>query len=74
MLPTKFGPAVSEKIFFKSANQDQELPEAVMFYNGLRQNVHLYRGTSIDASYYVSVHLAKGFQWRRLKCEKLMED
>jgi hypothetical protein len=34
----------------------------------------LYRGPSIDASYQVSVHLAKGFQRRRLKCEKLMDD
>ena len=33
----------------------------------------LYRGPSIDASYQVSVHLAKGFQ-RRLKCEKLTHD
>ena len=31
---------------------------------------NLYRGHSIDASYQVSVHLAKGFQRRRLKCEK----
>ena len=28
----------------------------------------LYRGPSIDASYQVSVHLAEGFQRRRLKC------
>ena len=35
---------------------------------------NLYRGPSIDASYPVSVHLAKGFQRRRLKCEKLMND
>ena len=33
-----------------------------------------YRGPSIDASYQVSVHLAEGFQRRRLKCEKLMDD
>ena len=33
-----------------------------------------YRGSSIDASYPVSVHLAKGFQRRRLKCEKLTDD
>jgi hypothetical protein len=33
-----------------------------------------YRGPSIDASYQVSVHLAKGFQRRRLKCEKLTDD
>ena len=34
----------------------------------------LYREPSIDASYQVLVHLAKGFQRRRLKCEKLMDD
>ena len=34
----------------------------------------VYRGPSIDASYQVSVHLAKGFQRRRLKCEKLTDD
>jgi len=33
----------------------------------------LYRGPYIDASYQVSVHLAQGFQRRRLKCEKLTE-
>jgi hypothetical protein len=32
---------------------------------------NLYKGPSIDASYQVSVHLAEGFQRRRLKCEKL---
>ena len=31
-----------------------------------------YRGPSIDASYQVSVHLAKGFH-RSLKCEKLTD-
>jgi hypothetical protein len=35
---------------------------------------NLYRGPSIDASYQGSVHLAKGFQRRRLKCEKLTDD
>jgi hypothetical protein len=34
----------------------------------------LYKGPSIDASYQVSVHLAEGFQRRRSKCEKLMND
>jgi hypothetical protein len=33
-----------------------------------------YREPSIDASYQVSVHLTKGFQRRRLKCEKLTDD
>ena len=31
---------------------------------------NLYRGPSIDAPYHVSVHLAEGFQRRRLKCER----
>jgi hypothetical protein len=35
---------------------------------------NLYRGPSIDASYQVSLHLAEGFQRRRLKCEKLTDD
>jgi hypothetical protein len=35
---------------------------------------NFYRGPSIDASYQVSVHLAEGFQRRRLKCEKLTDD
>ena len=34
---------------------------------------NLYREPSIDASYQVSVHLAEGFQRRKLKCEKLMD-
>jgi predicted pyridoxine 5'-phosphate oxidase superfamily flavin-nucleotide-binding protein len=35
---------------------------------------NLYRGPSIDAAYQVLVHLAEGFQRRRLKCEKLMDN
>jgi hypothetical protein len=35
---------------------------------------NLDRGPSIDASCQVSVHLAEGFQRRRLKCEKLTDD
>jgi hypothetical protein len=34
----------------------------------------LYKRPSIDGSYQVSVHLAKGFQRRRLTCEKLTDD
>jgi hypothetical protein len=41
-----------------------------MFVNGSGQNVQ----SSIDASYQASVHLAEGFQRRRLKCEKLTDD
>ena len=35
---------------------------------------NLYRGLIINASCQVSVHLAKLFQRRRLKCEKLTDD
>ena len=35
---------------------------------------NLYRRPSIDAAYQVSIHLAEGFQRRRLKCEKLTGD
>jgi hypothetical protein len=35
---------------------------------------NLYKGPSIDNTYQVSVHLAEGFQRRRLKCEKLTDD
>ena len=34
----------------------------------------LYRRPSIDASSQDSVHLAEGFERRRLKCEKLTDD
>ena len=46
----------------------------VMFVNGSGQNDILNRGPSIDAAYQVSVHLAKQFQSRRFKCEKLTDD
>jgi DNA-binding MurR/RpiR family transcriptional regulator len=52
-------------------NQKQELPVMAMFVN---RSSNLYRGPSIDASYQVLVHLAEGFQRRRLKCEKLTDD
>ena len=47
-----------------------------MFVNGMDRDKmsNLYKGHSIDASYQVSVHLAEGFQRRRLKCEKLTDD
>ena len=70
-----FGLSVSEeKNFQKLTNQKQELPVVAMFFNGSGRNEQLYRGSSIDASYQVSVHLAEGFQRRRLKCEKLSDD
>jgi hypothetical protein len=35
---------------------------------------NVYRGPPIDDTYQVLVHLAEGFQRRRLKCEKLTDD
>jgi predicted GNAT superfamily acetyltransferase len=35
---------------------------------------NLNRGPAIDAFYQVLLHLAEGFQRRRLKCEKLSDD
>ena len=52
-------------------NKKQELPMVAMFVTGSERNEQsLY----IDASYQVSVYLAKRFQRRRLKCEKLTDD
>ena len=78
MLPIKFWfiwpSSFRGEDFKKSANQKQELPVAAMFVNGSGRYEQIYRRPSIDASYQVSVHLAKGFQRRRLKCEKLADD
>jgi hypothetical protein len=68
MLPTKFRfiwPNGFREDFKKSANQKQELPVVAMFISGLDEMSNLYRGPFIDASYQVSVHLAKVFQRRR---------
>ena len=73
MLPTKFRfiwpSSFRGEDLKKSANQKQELPVAAMFVNGSGQKSSLYKGPSIDVSYQVSVHLAEGFQRRRLRCE-----
>jgi hypothetical protein len=45
-----------------------------IFVNGSGQMSNVYSGHSIDVSYQDSVHLAEGFQRRRLKCEKLTPD
>jgi hypothetical protein len=60
--------------FFKSANQKQELPVAPCLITDQKKISSLYRGPSTYTSYQVSVHLAEGFQRRRLKCEKLTDD
>jgi hypothetical protein len=60
-------------IFFKLANQKQELPVATMFVSGSGQNEHLHRGPSIDASYQVSLHLAEGFLLFTSPCQRQCE-
>jgi hypothetical protein len=70
MLPTKFRfiwlSSFRGEDFKISANQKKELPVAAMFVNGSEQMSNIYKRPSIDASYQVSVHLAEGFQKRRL--------
>jgi hypothetical protein len=46
-------------------NQKQELPVVAMFVNDREKISNSYREHSIDASYQVSVHLAKRFQRKR---------
>ena len=77
-LPTKFqfiwpSGFRGEDFFLKSTNQKQELPVVAMFITDRDEMNNLYRGPYIDASYLVLVHLAKGFQRIRLKCEKLTD-
>ena len=70
-----FGQAVSEEKTFKNRpirNKHCLWRQClVMDHNKM---CILQRGPSIDASYQASVHLAEGFQRRRLKCEKLTDD
>jgi hypothetical protein len=52
-----------EEFFLKFANQKQD-----------RDEMHnRYREPFIDSSYQASAYLAKGFQRRRLKCEKFTD-
>ena len=70
-----FGQAVSEEKIFKNQpirNKNCLWRPSLSMDRDKMSN--LYKGPSIDASYQVSVHLAEGFQRRRLKCEKLTDD
>ena len=70
-----FGQAVSEEKIFKNQpirNKNCLWRPCLLMDRDEISN--LYRGPSIDASYQVSLHLAEGFQRRRLKCEKLTDD
>ena len=70
-----FGQAFSVEKIFKNRpirNKNCLCRQCLLMDRDEMSNV--YRGPSIDASYQVSVHLAEGFQRRRLKCEKLTDD
>ena len=49
----------------KLTNNKQELPMTAMSVNKSGRNVQLYKGLSTDASYKVSVDLAKRLQRRK---------
>ena len=70
MLPMKFRfiwqSVLRGEEFQESAYQRQELPMGAMFVNESGRFEQFHRGPSIDASYQVSVHLAKRFQRRRI--------
>jgi hypothetical protein len=70
-----FGQAVSEEKIFKNRpiRKKNCLWRPCLLMDRDEMSKH-YRWPSIDASYQVSVHLAEGFQRRRLKCEKLTDD
>ena len=72
---SSFGQAVSEEEIFlnrRIRNNNCLWWPCLLMERDKMSN--LQRGPSIDASYQVSLHLAEGFQRRRLKCEKLTDD
>ena len=71
-----FGTALSDENTFLEINQSETriVCGGHVCLTDRDEMSKLYRGHSIDASYQVSVHLAEGFQRRRLKCEKLTDD
>ena len=70
-----FGQAVSEEKIFKNRliRNKNCLWWPCLLMDRDKMN-SLQRGPAIDDSYQVSLHLAEGFQRRRLKCEKLTYD
>jgi hypothetical protein len=66
-----FGHAVSEEIFRNRPIRKKNCLWWPCLLMDRDEMSNLNRGPSIDASYQVSVHMAEGFQRRRLKCEKL---
>ena len=78
MLPTNFGSfgkvVSEEKIFRNRPIRNKNCLWRPNLLTNRDEMSNLYKGLSIDASYQVSVHLAKRFQRRRLKCEKITDD
>ena len=79
MLPTKFRfiwPSDFRGEDFLEINQSETRIACGghVYFTDRDEMSNLYRVHVIDASYQVSVHLAKRFQRRRLKCEKLTDD
>jgi hypothetical protein len=70
-----FGQAVSEEKIFKNRpiRKKNCLWRPCLLMDRDEMSI-LYGVPSIDASYKVSVHLAEGYQRRRLTCEKLTDD
>ena len=66
MIPTKFRciwRSGFREDFQKSTSQKQGLPVVAMLANESRRNEkYLYRGSSMEAFYQISVHLTKWFQ------------
>ena len=69
-----FGHAVSEEILRNRPIRNKNRLWWPCLLMDRDKMSNLYRGPSIDASYQVSVHMAEGFQKRRLKYEKLTDD
>ena len=70
-----FGQVVSEEKICKNRpirNKNCLWWPCLLMYRDKMSN--LQKGPSTDASYQFSVHLAEGYQRRRLKCEKLTDD
>ena len=78
MLPTKFRfiwlHGFIREYFLEINQSETRILWRPCFLTDRDEMSNIYRAPSIDASYQVSVHLAKGFQMRRLKCEKLTDD
>jgi hypothetical protein len=70
MLPTNcssFGNAVSEKIFRNRPIRNKNFLWQPCLLTDMDEMSNVYRGPTMNASYQVSVHLAKRFQRRRFK-------